>query len=256
MLRRIYDDYFKSSKIFEYDTILHFAKINDYEFHTVNSFANLTQNRRIVFKKNILILRCDVDTKDIFCLKQFLNIEKKYDARCSYYFRLNTCDYDIMQEIEQMGGEASYHYEEIATFAFKNRIKEKEIVLADLEHIRENFKINYLNMKAKSGLLMRTVASHGDYVNRKLKLTNIPIVSETVRTELGIIREAYDEEHMNYLTYRLADHNSRNFTQEAIDALSRRESVVELLIHPRQWKSDFIANTRENINRIYRGLLY
>lgn len=138
----------------------------------------------------------------------------------------------------------------------KRSIKEKEIVLADLEHIRENFKINYLNMKAKSGLLMRTVASHGDYVNRKLKLTNIPIVSETVRTELGIIREAYDEEHMNYLTYRLADHNSRNFTQEAIDALSRRESVVELLIHPRQWKSDFIANTRENINRIYRGLLY
>ena len=76
-----------------------------------------------------------------------------------------------------------------------------------------------------------------------------------VRNKTGIIREAYDKEHMGVLTCRLADQIlGDNFTKEAIGAIKRGEHVLELLTHPRQWNSPIIINLKEEIQRICKQL--
>lgn len=68
-----------------------------------------------------------------------LALEKKYGARATYYFRWDTINVELMKEIAEAGGEASYHYEEIATYCYKHRIRSKEVMLQHIEEIRDFF---------------------------------------------------------------------------------------------------------------------
>jgi hypothetical protein len=50
---------------------------------------------------------------------------------------------------------------------------------------------------------MRIVASHGDFVNRKLKVYNWEILKdEFFRKEVGIELEVYDQEFVSYFNSR------------------------------------------------------
>ena len=73
---------------------------------------------------------------------------------------------------------------------------------------------------------------------------------------LIIRREAYDPEQMDHVTCRIADQNSPDFMKETRLAIERNEPVIYLLTHPRQWGADWNANTRDNVSRLIRGLLY
>jgi hypothetical protein len=244
------------SKIDNYREILRAAVNNNYEFHTVLSFENLIRENKIDAEAKYLILRCDVDTSDFKLLNSFITAEKEYGARCSYYFRLSTINYDLMKRINKQGGEASYHYEEIATYCLNNHIKNKETAIERLPIIRKIFIENYFEVKRLSGLDLLTIASHGDFVNVKLGLPNYHIVDEEVRRQVGIIREVYDSEQMDYVTFRRADHSCVNFTEESVQAIINNEKVIYLLTHPAQWRADFWVNFKMNIDRIVKGLYY
>lgn len=254
LLQRINRDFFSGNRISQYKRILKCAVTNGYEFHTVLSFENIKE--RVSEKSKIIILRRDVDTADYVIMNDFLKEEIEHGAKCSYYFRLNTVDYDFMSKVHNAGGEASYHYEELASYAYCNHIKDKTEVLRHIDEIRELFIRNYNMMKAKSHLPLLTVASHGDFVNKKIGITNVLIVNDQVREKNGIIREAYDDEHMKYITYRIADHSSPNFMELALAAIERGEPIIELLTHPRQWNSNIRVNLKENITRCCKGLMY
>ena len=160
-----------------------------------------------------------------------------------------------MQEISLAGGEASYHFEEIATYCYKHRIRSKERMFREIESIRDFFIENYFKFKKVTKQPCLTVASHGDYVNTKFQVQNKELINEYVRTETGIIREAYDSQHMNILTCRIADQNEmEKFTSKAIDAIEHGEPVLELLTHPRQWNSPIWVNLKEEVGRMIRGL--
>lgn len=252
--KRLYDDFFRPSKEREYEEILKTAKKCGYEFHTMLSFEELIEGG-INSDKKYLILRRDIDTADSYILRKFLEIEKKCGARATYYFRWNTIDKKLMRDIEEAGGEASYHYEEIATFCYKHKIRSKEVVLSRIEEIRDLFIANIAKFRKETGTKCLTIASHGDYVNTKIRLQNKEIINERVRLATGIIREAYDSEHFDVLTFRLADQVERdNFTPKAIDAIKRGEPVLELLTHPRQWNSPIWINLKEEIVRLIKGL--
>lgn len=260
MLRRIYDrfhhDFLMKLKIKEYSSILESAVENNYEFHTVLSFEELIRNNQLSPNSNYLILRRDVDTKDLKMLRYFLNVEKRYGARCSYYFRLSTLDAKIIDEIIEQGGEAAYHYEEIASYCLKKRVKSKKEAVEALPVIRDQFLKNFRYLKENTKLQMQTVASHGDFVNVKLGLPNWHIVDDDIRKKTGILREAYDNEQMKYVTFRLADQTSVNYTNEAIQALRAKEKVVYLLTHPAQWRADIWVNLKMNIDRGVKGIYY
>lgn len=251
--KRIYDDFFRPSKIEEYEEIIRTAKENNYEFHTVLSFEDIREN--LDPNKKYLISRRDVDTADISILSQMFDIEKKYNARSSYYFRLSTVNLNLMRKIQDNGGESSYHYEEFATYCYKHRIRNKDFALRNIDDIRHSFIDNISQFRSKTGLPCLTVASHGDYVNTKLGVQNYILMNDDIRNKTGIIREAYDKEHMNLLTCRLADQILvDNFTKEAIDAIKRGEHVLELLTHPRQWNSPILINLKEEVQRICKQL--
>lgn len=252
--KRIYDDFFRPSKELEYERILIEANKHGYEFHTVLSFEEVIKDGLDSGKK-YLILRRDVDTADSGILRKFLHLEVKYGARASYYFRWNTIDRKLMKEIDASGGEASYHFEEIATFCYKHRIRKSEELLSRIEEIRDLFIQNINLFRELTGMKCLTVASHGDYINTKLQIQSKVLINDDVRKKTMIIREAYDFEHLDLLTCRYADQVERDdFTSKAIEAIQREEPVLELLTHPRQWNSPIFINLKEEISRLVRGL--
>lgn len=244
--RRIYNDFFRPPLYDGYERILSTAREAGYEFHTVLSF----ENHIIGGGRKCFIIRRDVDTKDLKCMRMLLALEKKYGARSSCYFRWNTMDVELMKEIAEAGGESSYHYEEVATYCYKHRIRHKEEMLKHMEEIRDLFIANYRAFKAKSSQPCLTVASHGDYFNSRFHFQNKSIIDERVRKECGFIREAYDPEHMDPITCRIADQSSQAFVDEVLAATRRGEPVIELLTHPRQWNSPFWVNLKEEISRV------
>lgn len=252
--RRLYNDFLRPSKEADYELILRTAKEAGYEFHTVLSFENVVAQGREASKK-YLILRRDIDTADFGILRKMLALEQKYGARCTYYFRWNTINVALMHNIANAGGEASYHYEEVATYCYRHRIKTYDEMLPHLDEIRNMFINQYHNFKEMTKLPCLTVASHGDFVNIMIGCPSLVLVDNRVRQSCGIIREAYDAEHMNMLTCRIADQTEGDaFTEKALSALCSGEPVVELLTHPRQWNSPVWVNLKEEISRLYRGL--
>ena len=251
---RIYNDFFRPSKEGEYERILKAARDNGYEFHSILSFEDVIKNG-VEKDKKYVILRRDIDTADSKILRKMLELEKKYGARCTYYFRWNTLDVDLMKEIAGAGGEASYHFEEMATYCYKHKIRSKEVMLQHIGEIRELFKTQIAKFRAKTGQPCVTIASHGDYVNFVFKIQNKELIDEHIRKDCGILREAYDAEHMNMLTCRIADQaEMEQFADKAIAAIESGEQVLELLTHPRQWNSPIWVNLKEEINRVCKGL--
>ena len=254
IVKRIYNDFLRPSKENDYERILKTAKDNEYEFHTVLSFEEVIANGLETGKK-YLILRRDVDTADSKILCKMLELEKKYGARCTYYFRWNTIDLKLMKAITEAGGEASYHFEEIATYCYKHRIRSKEVMMQHIDEIRNLFISQIAKFREITGQSCVTVASHGDYVNSRFKIQNTELINEAIKKKCGIIREAYDPEHMNMLTCRIADQvEMEQFPDKAIAAIENGESVLELLTHPRQWNSPFCINMKEEINRVCKQL--
>lgn len=252
--QRLYNNFFRPSKEGDYEKILKVAHDNGYEFHTILSFENvITQG--IDERRKYIILRRDIDTADSKILRKMLALEKKYGARATYYFRWNTIDVKLMKEIAEAGGEASYHFEEIASYCYKHHIRKKEEMLKHIEEIRDLFISQYSMFKEKTGQPCLTIASHGDYVNSKFKIQNKVLIDEHVKKTCGVMREAYDPEHLNPITCRIADQaEGERFTSKAIEAIERGEPVLELLTHPRQWNSPAWVNLKEEINRFCKQL--
>ena len=170
--QRLYNDFFRPSKEAEYENILACAKEAGYEFHTMLSFEDVIE-KGIDPSKKYLIMRRDIDTADHKILKKFLELEKKYDAMATYYFRWSTINKKLMNEIAQFGGESSYHFEEIATYCYRHRIRCKKDLLPNMEEIRDLLISNIIKFRKVTGQPCLTIASHGDYVNTKFKIQNL-----------------------------------------------------------------------------------
>ena len=256
IFQRIYDDYLLPRRTSDYGRILEEAARYGYSFETVSSFDEILKANKLKANK-YLILRRDVDTRAFSVLRAMLAEEQKHGARCSYFFRLKTLNKSLAAEIAAAGGEVSYHYEELAAYAGKKRLKNRDDVIQVLPEIRTAFEKNLAWFRKETGQPCTAVASHGDFINRKLKLSNTEILQDpTFRISCGILREAYDLEQMGHVTCRIADQSDPDFTEEALAAIRRNEPVIYLLTHPRQWGADWEANTHENISRLVRGFVY
>lgn len=248
---RIYNDFLKPSIVSEYDEMLAFAKSKGYEFHTLLSFVRLPQ---IEPGKKYMILRRDVDTAANRIQKQMLEAEIKNGARCSSYFRLNTISKSLMKSIEEQGGEATYHYEEIATWCYKHRERRKEEILKHLDEIRSAFIKNVEYIRRECQVPVLTVSSHGEYVNRKLDIDNKIIADENTLKKCGIIMDAYNKDYESKCTIRIHDHDRDNFVDDVKTAVEQGEPVIEVLTHPRQWGASFFPNLLDNINRVFKQI--
>ncbi len=250
---RIYSDYLMPSRLSEYDSILKELTEQGYKHITFREYKKLLDTNSL--NGRYFINRHDIDT-DVATAKEFFRIEKKYNAKASYYFRLSTLDFDFMRELEEYGSEASYHFEEIATFAKQQHIKSKEEIVNRLDEIKGLFKKNFRYIEQKLGYKLETVCSHGDFVNRALGIVNNEITKDkSLREELGILCETYDKDLMESFGIYISDkpYPIFYFPNTIFEYIGKVDRIC-MLSHPRQWRTNFIVNSIDNFKRFYEGI--
>ena len=258
MWRRVFAHLLMWPRFGVYRRLLMEAADYGYIAHSVQSFWQLIRRGVMDRQARYLVLRHDVDA-DPVAAEIMWRIEQSLGVRASYYFRLATLDVALMQRIELSGSEASYHYEEIATYAKHNHLKTPEQVRRAISAIRDQFRENLQALREKTGLPMVTVASHGDFVNRKLGVYNWEILGDdALRQELGIDLEVYDEAVMRHVTSRHHDCLQPRIwvPEDPLVAVHRGERVIYVLTHPQHWRRNPGVSLTSGRRRLREGVTY
>ncbi len=244
------------SRLDEYERLLVTLRERDYRFTSVGRYADqLPYSGEI--SEDLVILRHDVDT-DIPTARRMFEIERGLGIDSSYFFRLSTLAPELMTSIASSGSEASYHFEEIAIIAKKRGLRSRAEVFAAMPEIQDLFAENLGRLRRLTGLPMTTIASHGDFVNRRLGVTNYELLDEKLRRELSISHEVYDNDLQEGLEARIADRPPplKWHPISPVEASGNRLSKIYILIHPKQWHANIVANLRELWVRTSEGLIY
>lgn len=252
---RIYSDYLMPSRLAAHESMLLRARDAGYTQTSVRQFHRTLQDGNGAAK--VLVHRHDIDT-DLRTARKLFQIEKRCGIQASYYFRLCTLDYEFMREIDEYGSEASYHYEELATFAKNNHIKDPAEIRRRLPQVRAQFEMNFQSIEQRFGRKMTTVASHGDFANRRLKMANTEILSDrALRARCGIVCETYDTNLLENFGVYIADRAApqRYHPIAPVDAIAQHRRIC-LLTHPRQCETNWSENTKSNLQRFYEGLAW
>ena len=256
---RCYGDFLMPSRLPAYRALLEAALEAGYAIVSVEGAWAAIEAGRLDPAGRTLVLRHDIDTGPLTAGAMW-RIERDLGVGSSYYFRLSTLDLGLMAEIAAGGSEASYHYEELATVAKRHRPRTTAAALALVPEAQDRFRHNLERLRGQTGLPFRTVASHGDFVNRKLGLMNWTILADPAfRAAVGIDLETYDEAFMGHVTSRHADTTYPRFwtTQPPPQtAIATGEPVVYLLVHPGAWRVTPWRSVVGNLRRIREGIAY
>ena len=259
ILNRLYADYLMPCRLPHYDALLGQARDHGYRQTSVRGWLHTLRNpnHRIGNGASqhrpvqpVLVHRHDIDT-DLATARRMFEIEQRHGVRASYYFRLSTLDFGLMRAIEDYGSEASYHYEELATYAKRTHLKLPGEVRARLDQIRAEFEANFRRIEATLGRKLHTVASHGDFANRRLGITNCAVLDDSVlRARCGIDAECYDAELLSSFDLYISDKPApRYFHPVAPQAALGKHRRICLLTHPSQWHAGWAANSHKNLVR-------
>ena len=256
LLRRLYSDYGMPSRLAMHERLIRSGRDAGFVQTSVRDFFDITKAGQCAANK-FIVHRHDIDT-DLRTTRKLLQIEKKHGIKSTYYFRLSTLDFDLMHEIEEYGGEASYHYEELAAFAKKHKIKDPALVRSRLPEIREEFRKNFDWIEEKLGKKIRTVASHGDFANRRLKLNNAEILADgQLRKDCGIECEAYDAALLDHIDMYIADRPPPQYYCPAspFDVIGKHVRIC-LVSNQRQVETNWKENTKANLFRFYEAVTW
>lgn len=253
---RLIGDYCIGSRLGEYQAALETGLRNGFQFLTCREISSAILGGATLSEKFVL-LRHDVDS-DLATARRMFGIESKLGIRSTYYFRLSTLDFAFMKKIDATGGEASYHFEEIATFAKRHRIKDREEVLRRLPEMQAEFEANFRRISSAVGYDFRTVSSHGDFANRKLGIPNHRLLGDVdLRLRLGIECETYDSFLLQSFDCYASDDPYPKFYRGPTfrDSFASNFKIC-LLVHPQHWASNIVDNTRLNVRRVWEALRY
>jgi hypothetical protein len=255
---RFYGDFLMGSRLGAYRTLLVSALEAGYRVCSLGSLWRAITDGDLDPERRLFVLRHDVDT-DPRTAEAMSEIDGELGIESSYLFRLSTAAIGIMARIADAGSEVSYHYEELSTIAKRRGLHDLESALAHLPEARDHFAENIRRLRAASGLPMRVVAAHGDFINRRLGLSNSVILADPAfRKAVDVDLDAYDDDLLRQLPDRFTDVAHPSYWEPAdpgaaILAGTRRISV---LVHPRHWRVDRWANARDDLRRVVEGLSF
>ena len=253
LLNRLYSDYLMPSRLGEYAALLQAAADEGYRQLSVRDFLQPAPAGHPA----TLVHRHDIDSDTRTAAKMFA-IEARQGITASYYFRLSTLDYGLMREIEAYGSEASYHFEEVADFAKRHHIKDADVLRSRFPAIRVQFRQNLARIESARGRKLVTVASHGDFANRRLNVINHEILQDlSFRARCGVICETYDAALLERFDLYISDrpHPVYFHPMAPGSALGTYRSIC-LLTHPVQWETNWRESTRCNVRRLVEGLAW
>lgn len=260
--KRLYEDYFKKDRLPLYKGILECAFQHHYRMVGIWDFYNMISSRdfSVDDSTRIIINRHDIDTSPNIARRMF-EIEKGIyggNGSATYYFRFSTIDKELIREIDEYGYETGYHYETLADYEKKHKFKDAGKLSERMSDIRTVFLHDLSKYRSITNSLSNTVASHGDFINTKLNIQNYEILRDkATRDKSSIIVEAYDDIINEYVNERFADQVLlERFPDEVCHSIESNTRIIMMLSHPRNWTVDIVANTRENIVRLWQGLRY
>jgi hypothetical protein len=256
VLNRLYSDYLMPSQLDTYAQLVRAASGAGYVQTSVRAYHDSASKGQRP-PERVIVHRHDIDS-DLRTTRKLFEIEQKYGIHSSFYFRLSTLDVGLMRDIEQYGSEASYHYEELSTYAKRNGIRCAVALRERLPEIRADFAANFSRIEQRLGAKLRTVAGHGDFANRILKVNNTEILADqALRGRCGIEVESYDHCLMEKFDIYIADRPPPQYYRPSspFDSLGRHHRIY-LLTHPKQFETNWKANTKENWCRIYDTLTW
>lgn len=256
---RIYADFLMPDRLGIYENLLRTALEHSYELHSIHSFwQRIRDGAPLPPTSRYLILRHDVDT-DASTAARMWAVERKLGVKSTFYFRLSTLAPNLMRAIQASGSEASYHYEELATIARRISPRNADQICAEMSVIRQLFKANLFRLRRELDLPLLTVASHGDFMNRRLGVTNTVILADQdFRKEVGIELEAYDAALNEQITDRFADRQYPEYwsPSDPVTAIRRGSRTILILTHPRQWRAAPAENAVDDMIRLWHGARY
>lgn len=257
ILNRFYSDYLLPPRWNAFERIITYALEKNYLHITLPDFYIKTIDKDHPIAEKIFLHRHDIDT-DSKTARKLFEIEKKYGIKSSYYFRRSTFDFKLMNEIKDYGSEVGYHFEELSTFCKKKAIKSKNELTPYYPEICEAFKRNLSEMEKKVGFKIKSIASHGDFINRLIGVPNHAFISRDIMNECGILFECYDPVLINSYTSIISDTTYPNFYKPVSPetAIELGSKTIHFLTHPRHWNSSLASNTNENLTRFWEGIKF
>lgn len=258
--QKIYEDYMKKSRLPNYKDVLMAAKANGYEMIGIRDFYMRVINGNVGQNTKYLINRHDIDTSPKIARKLF-EIELEvygHEGTSTYYFRNSTIDKILIKDIEKEGYETGYHYEEIATFEKRMKLKDKKAIKERIPEIREIWLQNLMKFRESTGSMSQTVSSHGDWINDKYSISNLELVQNcNMLEQASVLIDAYDERFNTLVEKRFADQILlAGFADKVISSINQKIKIIQILTHPRNWKTDYYANSKENLKRLFQGIKY
>jgi hypothetical protein len=230
---------FLTGRMNEYETILRMGFENGYRMLSLHQY--LQENR----PPKCIILRHDIDASSP-ATKRMLELETRYNASASYYFRQSTMDLLLMKLIVARGGEVSLHFETLSNWAMVSNISSpEELAETEWQTICLNILNEEINDFRSLGFPCRTIAGHGHPWNYKLKTANYFITyQKDAYKKLDIDLEAYDKEFLSELDVYIMDgikliNSGWNYGESPQDAMKRHAQRILLLTHPNHWCFSF-----------------
>ena len=246
------------SRLDAYRTLLASAQAQGYQFTSVERYWQTLSAGELDPGRRHFVLRHDIDT-DPGTAGAMWEIERSLGISSSYYFRRSTIDLDLMAMIAEKGGEVSYHYEELAALAKRHRPRDADALRSLIPRAQDRFRVNIGRLRDVTGLPMKVVAAHGDFVNRRLGISsNAILLDPDFRRDVGVILDNRDPAFLDSMTSHQWDTHYPRFWigEDPQLAINRGDRVIYLLVHPRHWRVNRSVNARDNVQRFFEGLQF
>lgn len=247
MKDRIYNDYFLPDRMNDYEKLLKCYLDKNYEFICVKDYKIMQDDKKYIF------IRHDIDS-DVKIARKMFEVEKKLNIKSTYYFRLSTFDKRLVQDILKYGSEVGYHYEEVATYCKEKKKYTKNFVDENIIEIQKLFISNVEYIKNEYNIKLLSIASHGDFINRKIGITNKYLYTNKLKKNMKLI-EAYDIE--DNIDFRTSDcMYPKFFKTDPLKGIKENNKKVLLLIHTRYWGKNPLERFKLDFKRIIDAIIY
>jgi hypothetical protein len=256
LAHRLRRDYLRPARLEEFRRLLRCSLQLGYETMTLAAFADLAAAGEVPARGPILLIRHDIDS-DVSRARRMWEIERELGVLGSYFFRRSTWDVSLLRELASTGFEVGYHYEELATLVKERGAATADAARALIVPARERLRTSLAELRAETGLALDVLASHGDFANSAVGVSNVELLADwAFREEIGVRVEAYDvEDHVDARSTDAADRGVW-WPHDPVEALRRGEHVVQVLVHPRAWGAAPVENVRQDLHRLREGIAY
>jgi len=252
----LYQNFLMPDRLEAFRKLLREIAGKGYRFTTLDAFASVIKSANVP-DGPLCILRMDIDSDPAGAGRMF-DIASAEGVCATYYFRLATLDAHLANRLRSQGSEVGYHFEELATCAKRMGLRTPEDIEANLEPMRDAFRRNVILFRDAMGECPRTVAAHGDFLNRRIGVKSQRMVDSALLDECGIAAEAHEPWLLRAIDARVSDRPAPLwwYPQSPEKALTASPRVIHILVHPRQWTRAPLLNARLDLERGMEEVIY